>query len=125
VKATDECTKSIQIFRHLVGEIDGFDLTKPTKILNDNQGAVDWCKTTSTKIMHHVNIRENCVWEAIHVYHEVQVIHIPGKQNPADIFTKEYKDAATFISIRNLLVSHSHSLQLLANGVLSRMDGGC
>jgi len=125
VKATDECTKSVQMFRHLLSEIGGFDLSKPTPILNDNQGAVDWCKTTSTKGMRHVNIRENCVREAIHEFHEIQVSHIPGKHNPSDIFTKEHKDVSTFIALRDTLLRRSPSLQILANGVLSRMDGGC
>jgi hypothetical protein len=125
VKATEECTKSVQMFRNLLSEIGGFDLTKPTPILNDNQGAVDWCKTTSTKGMRHVNIRENCVREAIHEFHEIQIFHLPGKHNPSDIFTKEIKDVATFVALRATLLSRSPSLQLLANGSLFRVDGGC
>ena len=93
--------------------------------LNDNQGAVDWCKTTSTKGMRHVNIRENCVREAVHEFHEVQIFHIPGKHNPSDIFTKEHKDVTAFLTLRDTLLRRSPSLQLLANDILSRMDGGC
>lgn len=125
VKATDVCTKSVQMFRNLLSEIGGFDLTKPTPILNDNQGMVDWCKKTSTKGICHVNICNNCVWEAIHEFKEVQIFHLPGKHNPSDIFTKEIKDANAFVALHATLLSRSPSLQVLANGSLSRLDGGC
>jgi len=38
--------------------------------------------------MRHVNIRENCVREAIHIFNEVNVAHIAGASNPADIFVQ-------------------------------------
>jgi hypothetical protein len=109
------------MFRNILSEIGGFDLTKPTSIFNDNQGAVDWCKTTSTKGMRHVNIRENCVREALHEFNEIHIGHIPGPHNPSDIFTKEIKDVSSFLTLRDTLLSRSPSLQILANGVLSRM----
>jgi hypothetical protein len=64
VKATDECTKSIQMFRNVLGDLGLINLQDATTIYNDNRGAVDWSNTTSTKGMRHVNIRENCVCEA-------------------------------------------------------------
>jgi hypothetical protein len=88
-------------------------------------GVQDYGFYGSTKGMRHVNIRENCVREAIHEFHEIQISHIPGKHNPSDIFTKEHKDVSTFIALRDTLLRRSPSLQILANGVLSRMDGGC
>jgi hypothetical protein len=57
-------------------------------IYNDNQAAVIWCNSYSTKGMCHYNVRENCVQEAINEFNEVAVHHIGGKINPADIMTK-------------------------------------
>jgi hypothetical protein len=51
VKATDECTKSVQMFRNILGELNLINLTLATAIYNDNRGAVDWSNTTSTKGM--------------------------------------------------------------------------
>ena len=45
----------------------------------------------STKGMHHVNIRENCVREVIHKFFDIMVSHIGGIMNPADLFMKEHK----------------------------------
>ena len=116
VKATDECTKSVQMFRNVLADLNLINLSQPTAIYNDNQGAVNWSNSSSTKGMRHVNIRENAVREAIHVFHEISVSHIPGLCNPSDIFTKEFKSDAIFCSLRGLLLfSPTH--------ILSNMDG--
>ena len=109
VKATDECTKSVQWFRNVLDDLSLLP-PAPTKIWNDNQGAVNWANTTSHKAMRHVNIRESCVREAIHVFKEVQVDHIEGKRNMADIFTKEHKSDETFLDIRDCLMSRRGSV---------------
>jgi len=75
---TDECTKSVQMFRNILGELNLINLTLATAIYNDNRGAVNWSNTSSTKGMRHVNIRENAVREAIHEFNEVTVSHILG-----------------------------------------------
>jgi hypothetical protein len=125
VKTTDEATKTIQGFRNILDELHLINLRKATTIYNDNQGAVDWCNACSTKGMRHYNIRENAVREAVNEFFEVKVCHIGGKQNPADIFTKEFKDAKTFLDLRSLLIVRSSGHHVLNNGDLSRMDGGC
>jgi len=56
-----------------------------------------------------VNIRENCVREAIHVFNEVLVSHIAGASNPADIFTKKFKSDAIFRTLRGLLLFYPSS----------------
>jgi hypothetical protein len=61
--------------------------------------AVNWSNTTSHKAMRHVNIRENAIREAIHEFHEISVLHIGGKVNPADLFTKEHKSNEIFCSL--------------------------
>ena len=114
VKATDECTKSVQMFRNVLGDLNLINLSQATAIYNDNQGAVNWSNTSSTKGMRHVNIRENAVREAIHEFNEVSVSHIPGPCNPSDIFTKEFKSDVTFRSLRGLLLfSPTHILSNL------------
>mmetsp|Transcript_14142 Transcript_14142/g.20281 ORF Transcript_14142/g.20281 Transcript_14142/m.20281 type:complete len:147 (-) Transcript_14142:171-611(-) len=122
VKATDECTKSVQMFRNILGDLDLINLSLATAIYNDNQGAVNWSNTSSTKGMRHVNIRENAVREAIHEFNEVSVSHIPGPQNPSDIFTKEFTSDAIFRTLRGLLLSYPSAL--IAN-IAPRLDGGC
>ena len=91
MKATDECTKSVQMFRNILDELQMINLLQATAIYNDNQGAVNWSNTSSNKGMRHVNIRENAIREAIHEFKEINISHIPGTCNPSDIFTKEFK----------------------------------
>ena len=62
------------------------DLTVPTTIYNDNKGVVDWANTTSTKNMWHINISESCVHKSSHEFHEIKVVNIGGKLNPAVFF---------------------------------------
>jgi hypothetical protein len=88
VKATDECVKNIQMFRHILSDLGLIDLSNPTPIYNDNRGSVDWSNPSSSKGMRHVNIRENAIREA-RLFNEVSILHIPGTAIPADIFTKE------------------------------------
>jgi hypothetical protein len=100
------------MFRNVLGDLNLINLSQATAIYNDNQGAVNWSNTSSTKGMRHVNIRENAVREAIHEFNEVSVSHIPGPCNPSDIFTKEFKSDVTFRSLRGLLLfspTHIHS----------------
>jgi hypothetical protein len=59
VKATDECVKNKQMFRHVLTDLNLLDNTIPTNVYNDNRGSVYWSNSFSTKGMHHVNIRAN------------------------------------------------------------------
>jgi hypothetical protein len=104
VKATDECTKSVQWLRHVLSDLSLLS-PDPTLIYNDNVAAVNWANTTSHKVMCHVNIRENAIREAIHEFQEISVLHIGGKVNPVDIFTKEHKSDEVFHSIRDSFMS--------------------
>jgi hypothetical protein len=122
VKATDKCAKSVQMFRHVLGELDLINLSQPTPIFNDNQGAVNWSNSSSMKGMPHVNIRENAVREAIHEYHEITVTHIPGPCNPSDIFTKEFKSDVVFRTLCGLLLFSP--TQILSTFDAPRLDGG-
>jgi len=109
VKATDEGVKNVQMFRHVLSDLQLLDLSLPTRIYNDNRGCVDWSNSFSTKGMRHVNIRENAVREA-RLLGEVLIHHIPGVSNPADLFTKEFKSESTFRSLRSLILFHPSAL---------------
>jgi hypothetical protein len=98
VKATDEGVKNVQMFRHVLSDIQLLDLSLPTRIYHDNRGCVDWSNSLSTKGMRHVDIRENAVREA-RLLGEVSIHHIPGASNPVDLFTKEFKSESTFRSL--------------------------
>jgi hypothetical protein len=108
VKATDDCTKSVQWLRHILSDLDLLPPC-PTPIYNDNQAAVIWSNSSSTKGMRHYNIRENAVREAINEYHEVSVHHIGGKVNPADLLTKEHKSDEIFRTLRDAFMSRRSS----------------
>ena len=110
IYATDECAKNIL---HLMNIIQDLDLTQeliqgPINIWNDNNACVCWSKNTTTKGLRHVQIRENAVREGV-MMGLFKVSHIEGKNNPADIFTKEDKDTAHFVSIRNGIMSNKYN----------------
>ena len=75
------------------------DTTTPTRLYNDNQGTVDWSKSTTTKGMRHICLKDCSVRDSIQAK-EVDHYHIPGAINPSDIFTKEMRDGAHFHVIR-------------------------
>ena len=95
IKATVECAKNVQWMRNLLDDLDLLP-PSPTPIYNNNQAAIIWCNTSSTKGMHHYNISENDVQEAINEHKEVSIHHISGKINPADLLTKEHKSPDVF-----------------------------
>jgi hypothetical protein len=72
-------------------------------VYNDNQACVNWSKRSTTKGLRHIQMKENRVRENI-VSNFVQINHIDGKINLADIFTKEMKDVNHFVELRNLVM---------------------
>ena len=74
-----------------------------TTIYNDNKACVDWSRRCTTKGLRHIQIRENHVRENVeNNFFSIQ--HIGGKQNLADIFTKEMKDTNHFVELRDLMM---------------------
>jgi hypothetical protein len=69
-------------------------------IYNDNNACVQWSKTTTTKGLRHIQMRENIIRENI-ISKFVSVQHVDGKINLADIFNKEMKDVAHFVELRD------------------------
>lgn len=108
IYATDECTKQLI---HLSYLVEGLNLTDtimlpPTTIYNDNGACVCWSKSTTTKGLRHIQMRENAIREGVESDF-ITVQHIEGKVNLADMFTKEDKDTNHFISVRDLIMTDS------------------
>jgi hypothetical protein len=50
-----------------------------------------------------LNTREMAIIDAVN-FEDIKIRHIPGKRNPADLFTKEHKDKEHFYPLRSLMV---------------------
>jgi hypothetical protein len=118
--ATNETSKSVMGTSHLAESVrsSGYeisDMVAPSPLYN--AACTQWAK----KIWH-MELRENAVREWVHDG-ILNVLHIKGSINPADIFTKEMWDGAHFRRLRDsfmcrlsdflhqslLVVHHSHS----------------
>ena len=85
-------------------------------VYNDNQACVDWSRSTTTKGIKHLNLRENMIRETVHDK-EATIFHIPGVINGSDLFTKEIRDQAHFCACRDSMMvskanflTHHHSV---------------
>ena len=103
IYATDECVKDIIHLRHVIQDLQlEKELLHPKiKIYNDNMACVMWSKNTTTKGLRHLQIRENAIRETKFI----QIEHICGNINPADMFTKEDKDPDHFRRLRDTIVT--------------------
>jgi len=110
IRATDEGIKEVLSLRARCQDMSLSDASRPTPVYNDNQGCVDWSKTTSTKGLRHLNIRDCAVRDSIQAK-EVTVHHIQGIINPADIFTKEMKDGLHFRTLRDSFMMSRESFR--------------
>jgi hypothetical protein len=78
--------------------IDG--LSSPTVLYNNNDACVKWLHNMISKAAHHIELCENSIWEWVQDM-TWNVIHVAGKTNPTDIFTKEMKEGAHFCRLRD------------------------
>ncbi len=105
IYATDECVKFllelVQLFEFLGIKQDFMPSTNI--IYNDNKACVNWSKSCTTKGLRHIQMRENRVRENMQNQF-VQICHINGKTNLADLFTKEMRDTAHFVELRDLML---------------------
>jgi hypothetical protein len=106
IYATDECCKALI---HLSMLIEGLNLLKevmpkPTNVYNDNQACIIWSRSMTTKGLRHVQIRENAVRESQQTGF-IRTKHCQGKFNLSDMFTKEDKNPAHFIEIRDHIMA--------------------
>jgi len=105
IYATDECVKFLLDLVQLMDFLGVKDLFMPTTniIYNDNNACVQWSKKATSKGLRHIQMRENRVRENV-ANKFVTICHVDGKKNIADIFTKEMKDTAHFVELRNLFM---------------------
>jgi len=105
INATDECVKFLlelsQIFDFL--DLKHLFMSTTNIIYNDNQECVNWSKCTTTKGLHHIQMKENRVRENIQS-NFILIQHVNGKVNLADVFTKEMKDTSHFVALRDLMM---------------------
>ena len=76
-----ETTKQVAWLRSFSQEI-GRSPTHPTTICADNQAAIYFYQR-----IQHMDIRYHYIWEQVEDQ-RVTICHIPGEDNPVDLFTK-------------------------------------
>jgi hypothetical protein len=79
---------------------DIVDTKAASPLYNDNESCVKWSHNMTTKQIRHMEMRENAVREWVQDS-SLKVLHVPGRINPADIFTKEMRDGAHFRRLRD------------------------
>jgi hypothetical protein len=111
IYATDECCKDILRTQHIIQDLnlEHIFLAPSTPLYNDNMACVQWSHNKTSKGIRHIQIRENAVRESVQ-NGTILVLHVAGKNNLADIFTKEDKDTSHYISIRDALMSQPPGL---------------
>jgi hypothetical protein len=105
IYATNECVKFLLELSQILDFLQVRDTFMPgiTTILNDNNACVNWSKRCTTKGLRHIQMKENHVRENVEKKF-ISVQHVGGKVNLADLFTKEMKDTAHFVELRDLMM---------------------
>jgi len=105
IYATDECIKFLLELDQIMEFLDVKHLFKPTTniIYNDNRACVQWSKKATTKGLRYIQMCENRVRENV-ANNFVTIHHVDGKLNIVDIFTKEMRDTAHFVELRDLFM---------------------
>ncbi len=80
------------------------DVTTPTLLFNNNGACVQWCHNMKTKGNCHIENQENSVCNWVE---DGTLTMTHGKCNPADIFTKEMRDGATFHRLHDSFMCQS------------------
>ena len=106
IGSVDDCTKALQHICNILQDLKVFELftNGPIPIHNDNSACVQWSHNMTTKGLRYIQMRENAVREQVQKGF-IEVKHIAGNQNTADIYTKEDKDVTHFLQCADTLVS--------------------
>jgi hypothetical protein len=103
--ATNVCVKFllelVQVFEFL--GVKNIFMPPTNTIFNDNQACVNWSKSSTSKGLRHIQLRENLVRENI-ASQFICIQHVEGKLNLADLFTKEMKDVSHFVELWDLMM---------------------
>jgi hypothetical protein len=107
IYATNESVKFLLELAQIFDFLGVKELFMPNVnvIYNDNQACVNWSKSSTSKGLCHIQMKENFVRENI-ANQFVTIKHVDGKKNIADIFTKEMKDTGHFVELRDLFMCH-------------------
>jgi len=102
IYAMDECVKLLLELEQLLSFLGVKHIFMPdtTTIYNDNKACVQWSRNATMKGLRHIKMHENHVRENV-ASKFVSILHVDGKHNIADIFTKEMKDVAHFVELRD------------------------
>jgi hypothetical protein len=105
IYATNEFVKFLLELVQLLDFLGFKDVFMPgTNIIyNDNKACVNWSKRSTTKGFRHIQMRENHVRENVENLF-ISIEHIGGKQNLADLFTKEMKDMVHFVELCDIMM---------------------
>ena len=100
IRATNEISKLLMGIHHLADAVregghDIADTAVASPLYNDNEACFKWSHNMTTKQIRHMEMRENAVREWVQDA-SLKVLHVSGRINPADIFTKEMRDGAHF-----------------------------
>jgi hypothetical protein len=93
IRATNTTSKKVIDFRNLSRRVSDSglsvpDATSPTVLYNDNNASVNWSYNMTSKAACNIELRKNifCKWVQNGT---LKVLHVAGKTNLVDIFTKE------------------------------------
>ncbi len=110
IRTTNEISKSVVGMCHLADSIrssgyDILDTLAPSSLYNDNAACIQWSHNMTSKKIRHMELQENLVREWVQDG-ILNVLHVKGRVNPADIFTKEMWDGAHFRRLRDSFMCH-------------------
>jgi hypothetical protein len=105
IYATDECVKFLLELVQILEFLDVKNLFMPDTnvVYNDNCACIQWAKKATSKGLRHIQMRDNRVWENV-TSKFIDIQHVDGKHNIADIFTKEMRDTTHFVELRDLFM---------------------
>jgi hypothetical protein len=108
IRATNATSKMVD-FRNLRQSVSKSgqslsNIDSPTLLFNDNDTCVRWLHNMTSKAAQHIKLRENSICEWVHDK-TLDVLHVAGKSNSADIFTKEMRNGTHFCRLRNSFMS--------------------
>jgi hypothetical protein len=78
-------------------------LSSPTVFYSNNDACVKWLHNMTSKAACHIKLRENSIQEWVQGK-TLNIVHVAGKVNPANMFTKEMKDSAHFCCLKDFFM---------------------
>jgi hypothetical protein len=105
IYATDECVKFLLELVQLMESLNLKEEFMPNTniIYNDNNACVNWSKSYTSKGLRHIQMKENRVRENVQNKF-VNICHVDGRTNLADLFTKEMRDTTNFVELRDMML---------------------